>query len=140
MRNPIWLIIPLLLPACAGKRIIAGTVLDRNGEPVQRAVVSLDPGNVELITDESGAFTIDYQRDDAGERTKLGKRATYEVTVFKPGYHSANATFYYKRGELVLEPMNMVEDTIRVEANTDNIDPNLYPDRAQNNGAAYEGE
>lgn len=139
--RPLLCLLPLLLlGACARHHVITGTVLDRNGKPVQRAVVSLKPGNVELITDENGAFSIDYLRDDAGERTKLDKRANYELAVFKPGFHEATAAFYYKRGELLLEPVSMVEDTIRVEANTDNIDPSLYPDRAQNHGAAYEGE
>lgn len=140
MHKATLLFTALLLLGCPAKRVITGTVIDRNGDPLDRVVISLAPGNVELITDETGAFTIDYLRDDAGERIKLDKRTTYEVVAFKPGFHDATSSFYYKRGELVLEPLSMVQDTIRVDANTENIDPNLYPDRAQNNGAAYEGE
>ena len=42
------------------------------GEPLPRAVVSLVPGNVELVTDRDGRFVIDYLRDQSGERVKLG--------------------------------------------------------------------
>ncbi len=125
---------------CTRHHAIYGTVLDRNGEPLERVVVGLSPGNVELVTDEYGRFTIDYLRDETGARTKLARRSDYEVSLFKPGFHNASTTFYFKRGELLLDPLNMTEDTIRVEAGEENIDPGLYPDRAQNNGAAYEGE
>ncbi len=133
-----WLTLVAL--GCSTHHVISGTVLDRNGEPIERVVVGLDPGNVELVTDEYGRFAIDYLRDETGERTKLGKRSEYDISLFKPGYHNAATSFYYKRGELLLEPLNMTEDTIRVEAGEENIDPGLYPDRAQSNGAAYEGE
>jgi hypothetical protein len=140
-RRPMILGLLLALsPGCSRHQAIFGTVLDRNGNPLERVVVGLDPGNVELVTDEQGRFTIDYLRDDAGARIKLQKRSDYEVSFFKPGFHNASTTFYFKRGELQLDPMSLTEDTIRVEAGDENIDPGQYPDRAQNNGAAYEGE
>jgi hypothetical protein len=129
-----------VLAACSQHHAIYGSVMDRNGEPLERVVVSLEPGNVELVTDEYGRFTIDYLRDASGARVKLEKRADYEVSLFKPGFHNASSTFYFKRGELELEALNLTEDTIRVDSGDENIDPGQYPDRAQNNGAAYEGE
>ena len=42
---------------------ITGQVIDRNGQPVNRAVISLAPGNVKLVTDREGMFLIDYLRD-----------------------------------------------------------------------------
>jgi hypothetical protein len=74
---------------CAQHHAITGAVIDRNGEPLDRVIVSVAPGNVEILSDEHGSFVVDYLRVDSGD---------------------------------------------------DNIDPALYPDRAQNNGAAYEGE
>ena len=139
-RPSILLCLIPLLAGCTRHHAIYGSVNDRNGEPLERVVVSLAPGNVELVTDEYGRFTIDYLRDATGARTKLQKRADYEVSLFKPGFHNASTTFYFKSGELELESLNMTEDTIRVDAGSENIDPGQYPDRAQNNGAAYEGE
>jgi len=138
-RSPL-LLAALALSGCSRHHAIFGIVQDRNGEPLARVVVGLSPGNVELVTDEAGQFTVDYLRDESGARTKLQRRSDYEITLFKPGYHNASTTFYFKRGELQLEPMSLTEDTIRVEAGSENIDPGQYPDRAQNNGAAYEGE
>ena len=125
---------------CAQHHAITGAVIDRNGEPLDRVIVSVAPGNVEILSDEHGSFVVDYLRDETGERVKLLKRTDYEVTAFKPGYHESKTRFYFKRGELELEAITMREDTIRVDSGDDNIDPALYPDRAQNNGAAYEGE
>lgn len=134
--------LPLLFLAagCAQHHLISGSVIDRNGAPLARAVVGLQPGGVELVTDDLGRFSIDYLRDADGERTRLKHRTDYAITVFKTGYHDASTTFRFHRGELVLAPFTMTEDTIRVEAGQENLDPALYPDRAQNNGAAYEGE
>ena len=141
MFRPLLLLgLTVTLAGCGRHHAIYGTVLDRNGEPLERVVVGLAPGNVELVTDEYGQFTIDYLRDETGARVKLQRRADYEVSLFKPGFHNASTTFYFKRGELELEPLGMTEDTIRVDAGGENIDPGEYPDRAQNNGAAYEGE
>jgi hypothetical protein len=127
-------------PAFAGKNAISGTVTDRNGQPIYRANVSLKPGNVEIITDESGKFTIDYLRDDQGNRIKLQKRTEYTVTYFKVGYHEETQTFLYKRGAFELEPITLKEDTIKVDPSVDNIDPATFPDRQQTSGGSYEGE
>jgi hypothetical protein len=131
-----------LLPgtALAGKHSISGTVQDRNGQPVERVNVTLEPGNVEIITDETGKFLIDYQRDAEGNRTKLAKRTDYAITFFKIGYHEEKQEFFYKRGELVLEPVTLKEDTIKLDPSSDNIDPATFPDRAQSSGGSYEGE
>ena len=135
------LVLPLLLlGACATTRSIAGQVVDRNGEGVARVNVKLEPGNVEIITDDSGRFTIDYLRDDAGERVTLTKRTIYEFEYFKVGFQPEKASIEFKRGELYMEPITLKEDTISVKTSNDNIDPGLYPDRAQNSGGSYEGE
>lgn len=136
------LVVALLLPgvALAKKPALIGSVVDRNGEAIARVNVKLTPGNVEIITDDSGRFTIDYLRDEEGERVRLAKRTTYDFEFFKVGYHPESLTVEFKRGELFLEPVTLKEDTVRVKQSTDNIDPGLYPDRAQNAGGSYEGE
>ncbi|MFZ5475508.1 MAG: carboxypeptidase-like regulatory domain-containing protein [Myxococcota bacterium] len=128
-------------PALAGsKHAITGTVIDRNGEPLERVNVALAPGNVEIITDETGKFLVDYLRDEEGNRVKLAKRTEYTVSFFKVGFHEEKQTFFYKRGAFVLEPITLKEDTIRVDPSTDNIDPAQFPDRQQSSGGSYEGE
>lgn len=127
-------------PAMAGKHAIAGQVVDRNGEPLERVNVRLEPGNVEIITDETGKFLVDYLRDEEGNRVKLQKRTEYKVSFFKVGYHEEAQTFLYKRGEHVIEPVTLAEDTIKVAPSTDNIDPSAFPDRQQSTGGSYEGE
>ena len=92
----------LALAACAGKGFISGQVIDRNGDPVDRAIVKLAPGNVQLVTDREGRFLIDYLRDETGERIKLAKRTAYEVEVWKPGFHTQEISLGYKRGEVVM--------------------------------------
>lgn len=130
----------LWLLACAVKHSISGQVMDRNGEPVERANVALSPGGVEIVTDDSGRFVIDYLRDDEGSRVKLARRTEYQAEFFKVGYHAETTSFYFKRGEMVLEPVTLTEDTIRVDNSTVDIDPERYPDRAQDAGGSYEGE
>lgn len=130
----------LLLFACATHHVISGQVVDRNGQPVERANVALAPGNVEIITDDNGHFAIDYLRDAEGSRTKLSRRTDYTVEFFKVGFHPEKQAFYYKRGEFVLEPVTLTEDTVRVETATVDIDPAKFPDRQQAAGGSYEGE
>ena len=129
----------LVLSAC-GPRIISGTITDRNGEPIERALVAVSPGNVEVITDQAGLFQVDYLRNEIGERTKLSTRTDYQIEIFKPGYHLERTPIYYKRGELLMEPITLREDTIRVLGNDSNIDPDLHQDRTHSAGANYEGE
>lgn len=126
--------------AWAKKPKLIGSVVDRNGEALARVNVKLSPGNVEIITDDSGTFSIDYLRDEEGERVKLAKRTTYEFEFFKVGYQPEKASVEFKRGELLMEPVTLKEDTISVKASSDNIDPGLYPDRGQSSGGSYEGE
>ena len=131
--------IALSSSGCAS-HIIYGQVVDRNGEPMERAIVTLSPGNVQLVTDQEGNFQIDYVRDEAGERTKLTKKSDYNVDIFQVGYHPSNTSLFYKRGELVLDPIVLKEDTIRVVGSDSDIDPGQYSDRTHSAGATYEGE
>lgn len=124
----------------AGPHSIAGLVVDRNGEPVSRAIVSLAPGNVELVTDREGRFLVDYLRDEAGERLKLEKKCTYTLSVFKPGYHDFAVQVDYRKGELLVDTVTMVEETIDVQDFPENLDPALYSRPAQSAGATYEGQ
>jgi hypothetical protein len=131
----------LLLPSTAlAANVIEGTVVDRNGKPLERVNVALDPGNVELVSDQDGTFHFDYLRDSTGNRVKLSRRTEYKVTYFKVGYHPESTVVEYKHGDLVLEPVTLKEDTIRVDPSLDNIDPGQFPDKAQNSGGSYEGE
>ncbi|MCB9778151.1 MAG: carboxypeptidase regulatory-like domain-containing protein [Alphaproteobacteria bacterium] len=133
-------LLPALLWGCAGKHEIQGSIIDRNGEPMDRVIVSLDPGGVELVTDSAGQFSIDYLRDEAGERVKLGKKADYTIEAFRTGYHVQRMDFYFKRGLLVLEPITMKEDTIILKPGEDDIDPENFEDRTHSAGSNYEGE
>lgn len=127
-------------PASAGRHQIAGQVIDRNGEPVSRAVISLSPGNVELVTDREGRYLIDYLRDDQGERVRLGRKVDYTLEVFKPGYHTFTTTFFFKKGEFAVETVTMVEETIDTQDFPENLDPALYSRPTQAAGANYEGQ
>lgn len=127
-------------PASAAKHLITGQVIDRNGEPVSRAVVSLSPGNVELVTDREGRYLIDYLRDDSGERVRLERKVDYTLEVFKPGFHTFTSTFFFKKGELVVDTVTMVEETIDTQDFPENLDPALYSRPTQAAGANYEGQ
>ncbi len=131
----------LLLLACNTHHAVMGTVTDRNGDPLDRVIIKLDPGNVQLVTDQNGYYEIDYLRDDeSGERVKFGKRTLYEVEVFKPGFHVESMSVEYKRGELILEPIVLKEDTIRVVGSDADIDPASMPQPTESEGASYQGE
>ena len=131
----------LLSPAAmAGKHIISGTILDRNGEPVDRVTISLMPGNVQLVTDREGHFHIDYLRDDQGERIRLAKRTDYQLEIFKPGYHSQTYNFYYNKGLQELDRFTVIEDTIQVQDHGENLDPTLHAQPTNTSGATYEGQ
>lgn len=129
-----------LLLSCAGKRAIHGQIVDRNGEPMDRVVVSLEPGNIELVTDSEGRFVIDYLRDDAGDRKNLSARQEYTLEAFRAGYHVEDLTFQYTRGALELEPVTLTEDTIRLAPSEADIDPERFPDQTGSAGSTYEGE
>jgi hypothetical protein len=110
--------------AHAAQRSISGRVVDRNGEPVDRAVISLhslhslhslDPGQVELLTARDGSFTIDHLRDNVGERTKLERHTRYTLDVFKAGYHTERIEFSYRHGALELEPVTLTWETLEVQ-------------------------
>ncbi len=130
----------LLLVGCARHHAIIGQVVDRNGKPVDKAIVTVSPGEVQMVTDSEGNFVIDYLRDDEGNRTKLKKKSDYTLETFRVGYHASKVDVYFKKGELFIEPLTMTEDTIRVREGEADLDPVKYPDRAQSAGAAYEGE
>lgn len=133
-------------PASAGKHYIAGRIIDRNGDPIDQAVVTLTPkdedaaANVQLVTDREGRYLVDYLRDDEGERTKLSKRVDYVLEVFKPGFHTRELDFYYKKGELQVDTLMMTEDTIEVHADDAELDPQAYDQSTQSSGATYEGQ
>jgi hypothetical protein len=129
-----------VLGACAHHRTITGQVLDRNGDPMEQVVVSVHPGNVEIVTDAAGLFVIDYLRDDQGERTSLVTKTDYQIEAFKPGYHITRSSLSYRRGRMSVDPITLVKDTIRVSESSGDLDPDQYPDRTQSSGTAYEGE
>jgi len=129
-----------LAHAATAKNLIAGQIIDRNGEPVHRAIISLNPGNVLLVTDRDGHFSIDYLRDEDGERSKLQKKTDYMLEVFKPGYHIQAVSLYFLRGEVTMEAITLVEDTIEIQDHGENLDPDLYKDSTHSAGANYEGQ
>ncbi len=134
------MLLALISTVLAKGHVISGQVLDRNGEPLERVNVSLAPGNVEIITDENGMFRIDYLRDEEGNRIKLSRRTSYTLVLFKVGYHEESAVVEFRRGELVIEPITLEQETIRVEASGDDIDPAKAGESSQSAGGSYEGE
>jgi len=137
-----WVLGALLVmaPSALAKNLISGQIIDRNGEPVNRAIVSLEPGNVQLITDRDGYFSIDYLRDEDGERTRIQKKTDYKIEVFKPGFHVQAVSLYFKRGEVTMEAITIVEETIEIQDQGENLDPELYKDSTHSAGANYEGQ
>ena len=127
-------------PASAGRNFIEGEIADRNGEPLDRVIITLKPGNVQLVTDKGGRFLIDYLRDENGERTRLTKKTEYVLEAFKPGFHIHMHSFYFKKGPLAVEPITMVEETIEVEDDGQDLDPALFKDSTHSSGANYEGQ
>lgn len=129
------------MSGCATRHSISGTVIDRNGDPMDRVIVALDPGNVEILTDNEGRFSIDYVREDDGDRSRLPRRTDYTLTFFRTGYQDAREDFYFKRGAHECGTVQMVEDTIQVSEPAEPIDPKkLHADPSASGGATYEGE
>jgi hypothetical protein len=126
--------------AWAAKPAISGQVVDRNGEPVSRAVISLAPGGVRIVTDAEGRFLIDYLRDESGDRVRLKKRVEYAVEVFKPGFHIVERTMFYERGVALMDQVVLVEETVAVTDDRARLDPTLYGSTGASEGAAYEGQ
>ena len=141
-RRCLWVFLACVAMAgpASAKNLISGQILDRNGEPVNRAIVSLEPGNVQLVTDRQGFFLIDYLRDEDGERDKLKKKTDYKVEVFKPGYHTHAVALFFKRGEVIMEAITLTEDSIEVQDLGENLDPTVYDDATHSAGANYEGQ
>jgi hypothetical protein len=132
----------LLTQACAWKHAISGVVVDRNGEPVSRANVTLMPGNVEIATNDVGQFLIDYTRD-AGEvptRKRLDSQQAYTIEVFKAGFHIRTLDIYFSRGQLVMDPIELVEETIVVRDDELDLDVGLFNNPTHSSGATYEGQ
>ncbi len=126
--------------AQAGKNHITGQVVDRNGQPLARAVVSLSPGDVYLVTDREGWFLINYLREEDGRRTRLDKKVDYQLEVFKVGYHTYNGSIAYKRGVYEVDTVTMIEETVDVSEFPVNLDPDLYSHPTSSSAASYEGQ
>ncbi len=119
---------------------IAGTVVDQNGKPVQNVVVSVSPGDLQIASDASGAFLVDYLRDEAGERVKLGRKTEYVFEFFKPGFHSQRMQVKFLKGAVVMDALALVPVTIDVVDLGGNLDPALYDAATSSEGATYEGQ
>lgn len=130
----------MLGPAYASTGQIGGTVTDRNGNPLARARIELSPGNVELVTDRDGHFSIQFLRDETGARVKLQRRQKYALVVFKPGYHDSSVAVDYKRGDLMLDEVVLEPETIDIHDITVNLDPQLYGLQTNASGHSAEGQ
>ncbi|TVQ91097.1 MAG: carboxypeptidase regulatory-like domain-containing protein [Deltaproteobacteria bacterium] len=145
-KTPLVLLSLLLAtPALASKHYIAGQILDRNGRPVDKVLITLRPDtdknlDVQLVTDREGRFLVDYLRDEDGERTRLARRTDYEIEFFKPGYHTKTARITYRKRDFVVDTITLVEDTIVVREDDDLVDPEALEQRTHSSGASYEGQ
>lgn len=126
--------------AHAGRHHVTGQVVDRNNKPVDRALLSLEPGNVELVTDREGQFLIDYLRDASGKRVRFSKKTTYTLDIFRPGYHLRSVTIDYTRGPLDMGTLVLTEETIQVREDEIEAPLDLRDDPTHGAGATYEGQ
>ncbi|MFT6145418.1 MAG: hypothetical protein ACJAZO_000306 [Myxococcota bacterium] len=138
--TPFLLVGCLALAACGGKRIITGVVTDASGQPLDRAIVRLEPGNIEMVTDREGQFTIEYLRTEDASRTGIGKRQTYILDVFKPGFSIEQREFYYKAGALSVGAIPLTVEVLRVQDDGENLVPSLQAEPTNTGGATYEGQ
>jgi hypothetical protein len=122
-------------PGCRRKRARSQSHRGHGGGS-ERRLVALNPGNVELVTDRSGAFQIDYLRDTQGERVKLEKKTTYELKILKAGYHAHTISVPYRHGPFLVEPVVMVPITIEVDDIRENLDKTVP---TSGNGVTLEG-
>lgn len=132
-------------PALASKHFITGQVVDRNGQPVDKALITLRPDtdkdlDVQLVTDREGRFLVDYLRNAEGERTRLARRVDYDIEIFKPGYHTQTTRVSYRKRDMEIPRVTLVEDTIVVRDDDEVIDPEAYDQRTHSSGASYEGQ
>ena len=142
MRNvtPLFIAGCLALSACGGKRIISGMVTDSTGAPLDNAIIRLDPGNVELVTDRQGQFVIDYLRTDNASRIGISKRQTYVLDVFKPGFSIEQREFYYKSGQHLVGEIPLTAEVLRVQDDGENLVPSLQAEPTNTGGTTYEGQ
>ena len=133
------LLLALPVGALAANQI-SGRVVDRNGQPLARAIVSLSPGDVELVTDADGRFVINYLRDASGERIKLDSKREYQLEIFLTGYHTFTVKVPFKRGELEVDEVTMVEETLNVQDLAEIIDPARYTRSTHSSGASFIGQ
>ena len=127
--------------ACAIHHRLMGQVVDRNGQPVPRASITLTPGDVALVTDQDGRFLIDYIRtgEDA-RRVPVPGHRDYTVELFKPGFHVKTFDFFYARGLHDFGRIEMTEETIEVRQDELDLDVGLYSTPTHAAGANYEGQ
>lgn len=144
------LVFATITAARADGNVIVGQVVDRNGAPIARARVKLWSGMesesdtlqpyTELVTDRDGRFRIDYLRAQTGERIKLAKKTEYTLEIWKLGFHLFTVPLDYRRGEFVMDPVTMLEDSLDPRAYSEQLDPALYSRSTQSSGATYEGQ
>jgi hypothetical protein len=140
MRVAMCFLWALLASEAHAANLIGGRVVDRNGQPLPRAIISLSPGNVEMVTDQDGRFVINYLRDESGERVKLDAKTDYTLEVFLTGYHTFTVAVPFRRGEVEVETVTMVEESLDVQDLADIIDPARYSTSTQSSGASYIGQ
>ena len=137
--NAIFLFL-FTLGALAGNNSISGAVQDRNGNPIDQAIVALKPGNVELVTDREGKFFIDYLRSEQGNRIKLKAKREFSLEIFKVGFHTETRTFFYRRGPVTLETIRLIEETIQIHDDNADLSETLDAKPTHSAGANYEGQ
>ena len=133
-------VILLLGTGCGASRAITGTITDADGRPLDRAIVSMEPGGVQLVTNREGEFVIDYLRDESSDRTALQKKQTYTLDVYKPGFSIQQLDLYYKGGEHIVAPIALSTEQLSVQDDGQNLVPSLELDRTSTGGATYEGQ
>lgn len=98
-----------------------GRVVDRNDKPLSRVSITIAPGEVERISNRWGEYEVDYLFSAEGERMSLGKNKDYAISAFKAGYREAVQVVRFSGGTLEVPTITLVEDTIRMSDDDDEI-------------------
>lgn len=89
-----------------------GKVVDRNDKPLSRVTITIEPGQVERISNKWGEYDIEYLFSDDGERLSLKKNQDYSISAWKAGFHESAQIFRFSGGKSEIPAITLIEDTI----------------------------
>jgi hypothetical protein len=118
---------------------IAGRILDPEGQALEQAVITLQPGDAKVVTDPDGRFSVTYLRDEAGDRLPLRRQTDYTLVAWKPGYAEVRLKVAYTRGSVEVAAITLAREAPSVQDPAQPLDPTRAATPAIGEGATYEG-